>query len=71
MTTLTLHEEEEIAGAIVRARELFDAAPWLKTHDIALPGCMHFTWVDLFTLQKFAEDRFDDGVSQNSTEDGK
>lgn len=46
--------EHDIAGAVRRVNELFDAAPWLADHDTRLGGCLNVTFRDLFALYYFA-----------------
>ena len=51
-------EEELIARAIVRLRELFEAAPWLAPDEKPIGGCLLVTYRDLAAIQKYAERQF-------------
>lgn len=48
-----------LAEAIVYARELFEAAPWLTENRNYVPGCGPLTWRHLHELQKYAESKFE------------
>ena len=55
--------DEAVARAIVRIRELFDAAPWLAEGDHQIGGCQLVTYADLKTIGDYAAAKFNEKVA--------
>lgn len=51
---------EAVARALVRAKELFERAPYLAKAEYNVGGCGLLTFQDLYVMQDFARTRFND-----------
>jgi hypothetical protein len=59
-------QDESVARAIVRLRELFQAAPYL-TGENPIPGCGLVSFDDLKAIQEYAEEKFNAIPAPGST----